>query len=430
MVVYLLKNITQFIFMRLRHKNPFPLVFDTILSIIYWAFLIWNIVLLVYYYSRFDIDQELYYISTVSFMLNNGREFGIQIWFSILLAVHSTRALFLLLVSKTFGPMVEIIINMLREVLKFAVILMSIIFIFIGSMRLLWVPIPQFKDNTQSFLTLFSASLSSFSFSIFEENMAVNKWYGYVSMMIFLLISAVTLLNFLIGIISNVYNTLSEISIGLYLKSMIMTRQTLQDHPKYSSLVSCVPPFNFFIFPLTPFVVWCQSKRLNSALLQYSYIWVMILGLLVYTFLSILWIPIAYFVIIINLFKTIWGIKTNKRPTWIAIVDIFLFLIFGLGILFFKSILDATKFIIDLYNPRLIMKHVEMKWFENVAGEFSAPIDEWIYKLFLLFLERYPHSIPAKTLIKDLSEALDIEDCLKDLIFQTPVTSTFKFNKQ
>ncbi|CAI2383886.1 unnamed protein product [Moneuplotes crassus] len=352
-------------------------------------------------------------------MIENGREYGVQICLSILLSLHSTRALFILRASKTFGPMVEIIMNMLKEVAKFTVILMSIIFIYMSSMRLMCVTLPQFSTNTQSFLTLFSASLASFDFTIYNEDMVVNKWYGYLAMISFLLISAVTLLNFLIGIISNVYNKLSDISIGLYLKSLVKVRQVLQDDSRYSSLVSCVAPFNLFVFPLTPFVVWFQSEALNSVLLHYAYFWVLVVALVLYVCLSLVSIPVAYFVILISQLKVLCGIKATARPKWITVCDIFIFVVFGFVILAVKNLWDCCLFVVDLYNPNLIKKHEDETSFEKVAGDFIQDIDERSFKFLLLFLKQYKHKhIASKSLIKDLGRTLKTEQCLRNLIFQ------------
>ena len=102
-------------------------------------------------------------------------------------------------------------------------------------MRILFFSIPEFQDETKTFLTLFSASLGNFDFQIFDNpNMNVNPWFGYITMLLFLVISAITLINFLIAIISNVYNDLSDIGIGLYLRSLIGIRQILQNDERYS----------------------------------------------------------------------------------------------------------------------------------------------------------------------------------------------------
>ena len=65
-------------------------------------------------------------------MDENLNDFGLKVCYAIILAVHSIRALLILRASKTFGPMIEIILHMMKEILKFGVIQGLIIFIFIG----------------------------------------------------------------------------------------------------------------------------------------------------------------------------------------------------------------------------------------------------------------------------------------------------------
>jgi hypothetical protein len=167
--------------------------------------------------------------------------------------------------------MIEIIINMLKEVGTFAVIQITVIMIFFGSMRILYFRYPEFSTEREAFATLFAASLSNFNFKVFSQDESLvefTEWYGYIILMVFLGISAITLVNFLIAIISNVYEKLSKISIGLYLRSIVNMRQTMQKDSRYSSLVSATPPFNAFIFLFVPFIMWSQSQKLNTVLLH------------------------------------------------------------------------------------------------------------------------------------------------------------------
>ena len=90
-------------------------------------------------------------------------------------------------------------------------------------------------------------------------------------MTVFIGITAIALINFLIGVISDVYSKLSTISIGLYLKNLINLRHILENDMHYSSLVSAIPPFNFVIMIFCPFIIWFQSPKLNKVLLHYNY---------------------------------------------------------------------------------------------------------------------------------------------------------------
>jgi len=274
--------------MKLRYKDTCLLIPGFVLSIIF-SFSLSRLTLLyyTYHFQAHDKSSSTYYTDTLEHMVEYQPNFGLKVTFAIILAVHSIRVLFLLRASRTFGPMIEIIINMLKEIMKFMVIQTVIIFIFIGSMRIICSEVDQFASLKDTIITFFSASLGAFNLRVFETGkMEMSRWYGYVPMMLYLMISGVALLNFLIALISNVFSDLNAISIGLYRKSLIEIRQYLQDDERYSSLVSSVPPLNFIPFLFLPFIVWFESPRLNTALLHYEYLTVVVLGVILYLIIS------------------------------------------------------------------------------------------------------------------------------------------------
>lgn len=202
--------------------------------------------------------------------------------------------------------MIETIRNMLREVAKFLVIQMLVVFLFFCLMRTMFSHLESFSTERRAFATLISASLSNFDLSIFENSGTyVHPMYGYVFMVAFLLTSAVTLLNFLIAILSNVYEGLKRQSIGLYLKNIVGIRQFSQYNRKYYSLVSAVPPFNLFIFFCSPLIIWNEGGWLNTVLMHLNYTVVMAIGVIIYTLIAFFMIPLAYVILILKLFKRI-----------------------------------------------------------------------------------------------------------------------------
>ena len=205
-------------------------------------------------------------------------------------------------------------------------------------MRFLCSGLPEFGTNTTAFMTLFSASLTNFNLSIYtSDKMLINKWYGYGAMILFLIISAIALLNFLIAIISNVYDKLNRISIGLHFHSLIRIRSLLQSDKRYSSLVSAAPPFNVVTFFFVPLILWLQSSKLNLALLHYEYIFVMIVGIILYIFFVLLCIPFAYLAINFSLLRKLLGVKSSQKSKIVIFLDLVIFIILGIIILLLKS---------------------------------------------------------------------------------------------
>ena len=372
-----------------------------------------------YLYRIHDKDDEYYYTKTTGEVFSYQNDFGIQFTFAAVLAIHSIRALMLLAVSKTFGPVIEILTHMLREVGIFAVIQGCIILIFLISMRILFFTLDEFKTIPESFLTLFSASLSNFDFDIFKSNkLGINKWWGYGIMMLFLGISAITLVNFLIGIISNVYDTLKKVNEGLYNKKVIDTRQALQSDELYSSMISSVPPFNLFSVFYIPFLMWYQSKKLNKTIMHFNFFIVQIIAVFLYLSFAILFTPFAYLITLMDLFSDFSKSSQLRKSKCVILVDILIFFIFGIVICLIQSVIDTFTFFQNLYDTNLLAKHR----FENSFGvKIKQKYDDLNYNFycfFLLFLKQYPKSqVYSKSLIKDLSASLQITNQIKKIIF-------------
>ncbi|CAI2371659.1 unnamed protein product [Moneuplotes crassus] len=433
LATYILKLISEYIFVKIRSKSFSFMATDIVLNIIYFVTLTWMTCLLHFdYYQHAPRSDEYYYVRVYQYATTHMQDVGTQVCFAILLMVHTIRVLNILRASQTFGPMIEIIFSMIIELFKFMVIFQCIILIFTSSMRILFFTLPEFSSRTETYVTLYSASLSNFDFSIFQsELMSVNKLYGYCFMGLFLLVSAIALLNFLIAVISHVYEKLNQIKVGLYLKSLIGIRQVMQHDDRYSCLVSSVPPLNIVPFIMTPAVLWMQSKKLNYCILHYEYLVVAIVGMTLYILFAIICIPFAYVLIIGTLLKTMCGKKRSEKSKCTQITDLFLFIIFGFIMLICRTICDFGLFICDLYNTNLIKCTDIESTSVNTRSTITGEVDKNFYLLFLLFLKQYPSKkVHSKKLIADLRSLLDIHQHLRTIIFSgKEANQLFKSNK-
>jgi len=124
--------------MKLRYKNSSSLIYDTVLSIIFIVGLARMAIYLYFiYFPKFNKSEDYYYLRVAIYISERDDNFGVQETFALILFIHSIRSLYLLTASRTFGPMIEIMLYMLKEMFVFLVILLSIILVFLGSMRLL-----------------------------------------------------------------------------------------------------------------------------------------------------------------------------------------------------------------------------------------------------------------------------------------------------
>jgi len=78
-----------------------------------------TIVLFFYIYKKYDFSEPLYYYKTSQYVFKYQEFLGLNVTFAVILGIHALRVLYILKASRTFGPMIEIIINMLRQVCIF-----------------------------------------------------------------------------------------------------------------------------------------------------------------------------------------------------------------------------------------------------------------------------------------------------------------------
>lgn len=115
--------------------------------------------------------------------------------------------------------------------------------------------IEDYKDLVISFNTLFAASFANYDPTIYADTKNVDPYVGYLFITVYLLVSAILLLNFLIAILSTTYSFILEKKDGLYVQEVIFHMQKYEFHPRYSSIVSIAPPFNLLFVPTVPFVL-------------------------------------------------------------------------------------------------------------------------------------------------------------------------------
>ena len=142
-----------------------------------------------------------------------------------IILIQWIRVVLIFRVNSIFGPMLNILTKMIIEISKFLLIYGMFFLIFSSSGRLLFNGLSSFKDNTSTVITLFSASLGNFSFSMFDDpNNVVSSFNSYAYLVLFLVISNVILLNFIIAILTSIYEVLKAKSTIIYLTQIVKWR--------------------------------------------------------------------------------------------------------------------------------------------------------------------------------------------------------------
>ena len=121
--------------------------------------------------------------------------------------------------------MVKILASMLVNVAVFMLLFAALFLIFNAIGQIVFQELNAFSSPLQTAITLFSACLGNFDYTIFDKITVVSPYIGYIFMTIFLIFTMIMLLNFLIAILSNVYANLNDVQIGLYLRKVLFLRQ-------------------------------------------------------------------------------------------------------------------------------------------------------------------------------------------------------------
>ena len=130
--------------------------------------------------------------------------------FSLIVYFQWSRVTMILRLSKTFGPMIEIISAMIKELFVFTLLFFLIFLIFLFTGKILFFQINEFSTYNLAAQYLFYAILGGFSFETFNANMVISKYIGYAFIILYVVFTNITLLNFLIAILSDIYAILKQ----------------------------------------------------------------------------------------------------------------------------------------------------------------------------------------------------------------------------
>ena len=312
--------------------------------------------------------------------------------------------------------MLNIIKNMVQDIIKFSFIYLIILLIFGSSARIFFIKTPGFDSDSNTYITLFSATFGSFTFSNFKsDKMVLPDSYGYYFFILYLLISNIVLLNFIIAVISSTYTRLIGVSKALYLNEIVKVRNIFEFNKYYSGLISLPIPLNAILLPIYPFIILMKSKRLNHIVLHFSYLPVMMIGTLIFITLSIILWPISYLALLYQNFIDIWEKGSNGSNRCIEITQ-FLTMIFKAPfVLFGGIIIDTSKFIMSLYATKIRI-HNERVLFKKF--DFSK-LDPEYFNLLKKILYKKRKLIDVKKLIREFGRELDIYTHLRNIIYQS-----------
>jgi hypothetical protein len=278
---YLVQNIFQYIFARLRHKSTYILTSEIILNSICAAVALHIFITYNSYYKYIEVSEDNGKFVSLEIIdrMNEDEYFRVQVLFAFLSSAQWVRVFFIIRSSKFLGPMIHILLNVFTQVGKFLIGIYLVIFLmFLSLGKIMFLELNEFNSTTSTITTLFSASLGEFDFAIFRANLTLEDTFGYVYFILFLAMSNIVALNFAIAILTHRFDELDKINTGLYLKQIIMIRQVLEKHNSYSGIVSAFVPFNWINIAFSSIILLKKDSRFNTIVLHIFYLPVLLIG--------------------------------------------------------------------------------------------------------------------------------------------------------
>jgi len=172
---------------------------------------------------------------------------------------------------------------MISDLVRFLGLYCIIFWIFLSAFVQLFAMHDNFSGLWSGAIALFEISLGEFDIGPYKQ----TDWYiheevGVIAMVLFIGVSVVVLLNFVIAILSNTYEQISQKSDAVYLKQLIVIKQQIEHEDTLSAMVSSFPPFNLLTIPLIPFLKSWQCPVVNEKVLKIQHLVIAFLS-------SILW---------------------------------------------------------------------------------------------------------------------------------------------
>ena len=308
-------------------------------DIVHWVFAIYFVIA---YFSKYNINrtlvrsEEKYYRMMLS---TYDDSIGTPVMYNYYLWLLAARILYQFVYFSSFAVLVQIIIKMMLNAVKFLFICLIFIVVFTILANVLFYDISNYSTFYVSLVSTYSNGLGGFDFSSFDASTHISYYSKKVLLAAYLLITVVMLMNFLIAILSETYSTYYGQTLALQMKEIIKLRAIYEPNPYYSCLVKAPFFFNAYIILLAPFVVGFKSKRLNKVVLFFEHsiviilfiIWISVMTIILYPIVCLLFLmqkiifmnryairPSDYFIRIIDLFASALVLPVLLSVIWIA----------------------------------------------------------------------------------------------------------------
>ena len=234
-------------------------------------------------------------------------------------------------------------------------------------------------------------------------------------MSLYLLVISITLLNFLIAILAEIYTTLKLQAKGLHSRQILLMRSSFDDDPYYSSLILLPVPMNFMMIPFIPFVAVMKSRRLNTWLTYMCYTPVMLISMFGFACLSSIYLPFAYLISAWKIWLQALKVRKNCKKLLFCLIKLAIFLAIGPFYYSFIVVLDIAKFSKSLFDT-------DNNLLKNSKVNKNLPlIDIDFIKVLVEILKHYDsNEVETKQIIYLLQTKLKIIEQVIEICYKKP----------
>ena len=357
----------------------------------------------------FDFILAILNIMDVSFILSTRGVINdldrnyinfLKYFISLVLILNWMRLALFFLCFKISACLIQTLVFMIYETIYFLVIFICYLLIVATIFFLVFQKVQSFdlKDIYSSLFWLYDATVGTF---YHPDNLGDYDLVHRFLLAVHVLASNILLLNYLVAILSTVYNLLNkEEDIRLfacrsYIHYYSKRLSNAMIDKKYGDFILIMPPFNILLFLTTLFLPWPNlfDSVINGARLIYFTIVSFIASVILGCYL-ILISPVVYIKVFFLYYFT-------NNPLYIKVIYSSLWALFGYIRIIYEIINDLKNFVFGLTINYSLDKNVE----ESEIGERQL-----IYKE--IFNE-------MRNVIKDLNEILETKLGLTNRILIT-----------
>ena len=298
---------------------------------------------------------------------------------------------------KEIGPVLIMILSMGKLLLKYILIIVlfliccaSIFTAIFGNHSV------QFRSLAISIITLFGGFLNDFNLREYDDN---YKEFGSVILMIYISISSVLLVNLLIAILSNEYESKAKMVNATHRSVLIKYYKQNKWDEEYGFLIFLSPPFCLINLIVWPFKIIFKKepKIFNKYITRIYYLlFYFPLIIIVFTIYTIHLVPLCYIKGIITMIRYQSELKTIKIKKFINIIKWFFAGIFFLFFIYLRDICLCFRYVFeypknlkqsDLSRIHNNIKNKDIVIFLKFIHSLKENDKKDIYSLFMSYLE-------------------------------------------